>query len=90
MRYHQNDRSIPRLRVRKLSVFGHGEQSRMMQFMHHGFFRGAGGGHGSGRELDSQVVAGGCVFDKEIEEELESRGCRWRCRPVGSDPTVMP
>mmetsp|Transcript_30297 Transcript_30297/g.66637 ORF Transcript_30297/g.66637 Transcript_30297/m.66637 type:complete len:138 (-) Transcript_30297:205-618(-) len=21
-------------------------------------------------------------FDKEIEEELENRGCRWRCRPV--------
>lgn len=20
-------------------------------------------------------------FDKEIEEELENRGCRWRCRP---------
>mmetsp|Transcript_890 Transcript_890/g.1378 ORF Transcript_890/g.1378 Transcript_890/m.1378 type:complete len:144 (-) Transcript_890:401-832(-) len=28
-------------------------------------------------------------FDREIEEELESRGCRWRCRPVGSDPNVM-
>ena len=27
-------------------------------------------------------------FDKEIEEELESRGCRWRCRPVGSDPNA--
>ncbi len=25
-------------------------------------------------------------FDREIEDELESRGCRWRCRPVGSDP----
>ena len=21
-------------------------------------------------------------FDKEIEEELENRGCRWRCRPA--------
>ena len=23
-------------------------------------------------------------FDKDIEEELENRGCRWRCRPIGS------
>ncbi|KAL9191482.1 hypothetical protein ACHAXT_001188 [Thalassiosira profunda] len=29
-------------------------------------------------------------FDKEIEEELENRGVRWRCRPVGSDPAAMP
>lgn len=28
-------------------------------------------------------------FDREIEEELENRGCRWRCRPVGSDPNSM-
>lgn len=26
-------------------------------------------------------------FDRDMEEELESRGARWRCRPVGSDPT---
>mmetsp|Transcript_14214 Transcript_14214/g.27816 ORF Transcript_14214/g.27816 Transcript_14214/m.27816 type:complete len:92 (+) Transcript_14214:421-696(+) len=24
-------------------------------------------------------------LDRDIEEELESRGCRWRCRPVGAD-----
>jgi len=24
-------------------------------------------------------------FDRDITEELESRGCRWRCRPVGAD-----
>mmetsp|Transcript_26267 Transcript_26267/g.77670 ORF Transcript_26267/g.77670 Transcript_26267/m.77670 type:complete len:145 (-) Transcript_26267:133-567(-) len=23
-------------------------------------------------------------FEKDIEEELESRGCRWRCRPAQS------
>mmetsp|Transcript_1201 Transcript_1201/g.1627 ORF Transcript_1201/g.1627 Transcript_1201/m.1627 type:complete len:113 (-) Transcript_1201:79-417(-) len=23
-------------------------------------------------------------FDREIEEDLENRGIRWRCRPVGS------
>jgi transcription elongation factor SPT4 len=23
-------------------------------------------------------------FDKDIEDELESRGCRYRCRPIGS------
>ena len=28
-------------------------------------------------------------FEREIEEELENRGCRWRCRPVGSDPNAM-
>lgn len=27
-------------------------------------------------------------FDRDVEEELESRGCRWRCRPVGSDPLM--
>ena len=27
-------------------------------------------------------------LDKEIEEELESRGARWRCRPAGSDPLM--
>eukprot|EP00804_Cyclotella_cryptica_P016510 CCRYP_004717-RA/>CCRYP_004717-RA protein AED:0.38 eAED:0.38 QI:0/0.66/0.25/1/1/1/4/912/148 len=26
-------------------------------------------------------------FDKDTEEELESRGCRWRCRPAGSEST---
>lgn len=24
-------------------------------------------------------------LDKDIEDELTNRGCRWRCRPVGSD-----
>ena len=23
-------------------------------------------------------------FDKDMEDELENRGCRWRCRPAGS------
>lgn len=23
-------------------------------------------------------------FDREIEEELENRGCRWRCRPASA------
>ena len=23
-------------------------------------------------------------FDREIEEDLENRGCRWRCRPSGT------
>ena len=26
-------------------------------------------------------------FDRDTEEELESRGCRWRCRPAGSEST---
>jgi transcription elongation factor SPT4 len=26
-------------------------------------------------------------FDRDMEEELESRGCRWRCRPAGSETT---
>jgi len=26
-------------------------------------------------------------FEREIEEELESRNTRWRCRPVGSNST---
>jgi transcription elongation factor SPT4 len=25
------------------------------------------------------------IFDKDIEDELESRGCRFRCRPAGNN-----
>lgn len=25
-------------------------------------------------------------FDKEMERDIEDRGARWRCRPVGAEP----